>query len=67
VHFPFWIAPLQGRLVPIKDAHNDYCRTFMSQLKRQGFRVDLDDRNESMGLKTREAQVAKIPFLARGR
>jgi threonyl-tRNA synthetase len=60
--FPFWLSPVQARLVPIKDAHNDYCRDFMKQLKSMGFRVDLDDRNESMGLKTREAQIAKIPF-----
>jgi threonyl-tRNA synthetase len=60
--FPFWLSPVQARLVPIKDAHNDYCREFMRQLKSMGIRVDVDDRNESMGLKTREAQIAKIPF-----
>ena len=60
--FPFWLAPVQARLVPIKDPHNDYCREFLATLKRQGFRLDVDDRNESMGLKTREAQMAKIPF-----
>jgi threonyl-tRNA synthetase len=60
--FPFWLSPLQARIVPIKDPHNDYCREFMSELKRMGIRVDVDDRNESMGLKTREAQTAKIPF-----
>jgi threonyl-tRNA synthetase len=60
--FPFWLSPLQARLVPIKDAHNDYCFEFARELKSMGFRVDVDDRNESMGLKTREAQIAKIPF-----
>jgi threonyl-tRNA synthetase len=60
--FPFWLAPLQARIVPIKDTHNDYCREFMKKLKRLGYRTDIDDRNESMGLKTREAQMAKIPF-----
>lgn len=60
--FPFWLAPLQARLVPIKDSHNDYCHEFMKKLKSLGYRIDLDDRNESMGLKTREAQMAKIPF-----
>ncbi len=60
--FPFWLAPVQARLVPIKDAHNDYCFEFSRELKSMGFRVDVDDRNESMGLKTREAQIAKIPF-----
>jgi threonyl-tRNA synthetase len=60
--FPFWLAPVQARLVPIKDSHNDYAREFAKRLKGLGYRVDVDDRNESMGLKTREAQVAKIPF-----
>ena len=60
--FPFWLAPVQARVVPIKDIHNDYCRGFIKDLKKAGFRVDGDERNESMGLKTREAQMAKIPF-----
>lgn len=60
--FPFWLAPLQARIVPIKDDHNDYCHEFFRTLKNLGYRVDVDDRNESMGLKTREAQIAKIPF-----
>ena len=60
--FPFWLAPTQVRLVPIQDAHNDYCKAFAKKLKMMGIRVDIDDRNESMGLKTREAQMAKIPF-----
>ena len=60
--FPFWLAPVQARLVPIKDPHNDYAREFMKTLKQNGLRAEIDDRNESMGLKTREAQMAKIPF-----
>ena len=60
--FPFWLAPVQARLVPIKDTHVEFCREFAAKLKTLGIRVDIDDRNESMGLKTREAQVAKIPF-----
>jgi threonyl-tRNA synthetase len=60
--FPFWLAPVQARLVPIKDTHNDYAHEFAKKLKKLGYRVDVDDRNESMGLKTREAQTAKIPF-----
>jgi len=61
--FPFWLAPVQARLVPIKDLHNDYCREFQRRLRAElGLRLDIDDRNESMGLKTREAQTQKIPF-----
>jgi threonyl-tRNA synthetase len=60
--FPFWLAPVQARVVPIKADHNDYCFGFREELRKLGYRTDVDDRNESMGLKTREAQMAKIPF-----
>jgi threonyl-tRNA synthetase len=60
--FPFWLAPVQARIVPIGDQHKDYCFALRDELKRLGMRVDVDDRNESMGLKTREAQIQKIPF-----
>jgi threonyl-tRNA synthetase len=60
--FPFWLAPVQARIVPITDAHNTYAKDFMKKLKDMGLRIDLDDRNESMGLKTRESQIQKIPF-----
>lgn len=60
--FPFWIAPVQARVISIKDTHADYCNQFRNTLRSKGLRVELDDRNESMGLKTREAQIAKIPF-----
>ncbi|MEK7689686.1 MAG: His/Gly/Thr/Pro-type tRNA ligase C-terminal domain-containing protein [Bdellovibrionota bacterium] len=49
-------------MVPIKEPHVSFCREFQSRLTALGMRSDLDDRNESMGLKTREAQMAKIPF-----
>ena len=60
--FPFWLAPVQARIIPIKDAHAGYCHDFLKRLKMSGCRVELDARNESMGLKTRETQIAKIPF-----
>ena len=60
--FPFWLAPVQARLVPITDVHNEYARAFQKRLKQLGLRVDLDARNETMGMKTRDAQLAKIPF-----
>ncbi|MBI4924931.1 MAG: threonine--tRNA ligase [Bdellovibrio sp.] len=60
--FPFWLAPVQARIITIKDIHKPYCRDFFNTLKKYNLRVDLDARNESMGLKTREAQMEKIPF-----
>ncbi len=60
--FPFWLAPVQARVIPIKDPHLDYCKEFLEKLKLNHLRVEIDSRNESMGLKTREAQMSKIPF-----
>jgi len=61
--FPFWLAPVQCRLITIGDAHIEYCKEFGKKLQRLGIRFDLDDRNEKMGLKTREAQMQKIPLM----
>ena len=61
--FPFWLAPIQLRLIPIMEGHNDYCNEFAKTLRSHGIRVEIDDRNEKMGLKTREAQMQKIPLM----
>ncbi|MBS1960826.1 MAG: threonine--tRNA ligase [Bdellovibrionales bacterium] len=60
--FPFWLAPVQVRLMPVADQNKDYVREFAKELRSRGLRVDIDDRNESLGLKTREVQIQKIPF-----
>ena len=62
--FPFWLAPIQAVIVPVNSEHHlDHCKALYKELKRQGHRVKLDDRNESMGKKTRETQKAKVPFM----
>ncbi len=61
--FPFWLAPVQCRIIPITEAHNAYCQEFVRKLKGLGIRCEMDDRNEKMGLKTREAQMQKIPLM----
>jgi threonyl-tRNA synthetase len=62
--FPFWLAPEQAIIIPIKnELHLEAAQKLETILKRQGFRVRVDDRNESMGLKTRQAQTGKIPFM----
>ena len=60
---PFWCAPVQARFVPIHEGHIDYCKAAAEKLKALGLRVDVDDSNNRMGAKTREAQVQKIPFM----
>ena len=61
--FPFWLAPVQCRLIPITEVNNEYSAAFAKLLRQNGIRVELDDRNEKMGLKTREAQMQKIPLM----
>jgi threonyl-tRNA synthetase len=60
---PFWCAPVQARFVPINDSHVAFCKAAADRLKGLGLRVDVDDSNSSMGAKTREAQIQKIPFM----
>ena len=61
--FPLWFAPVQAKLIPIADRHNDYAREVMAQLKAAGLRVELDDSSERMNAKIRSAQIAKIPYM----
>ena len=62
--FPFWLAPEQAIIIPIKnELHLEAAQKLETTLKKMGFRVRVDDRNESMGLKTRQAQTGKIPFM----
>jgi len=61
--FPTWIAPVQARLLPITDAHAEFAKQAKAELARQGIRVEADVRNEKLGFKVREAQVAKIPYM----
>lgn len=61
--FPTWLAPKQVEIIPVNvDLHYDYARLVQDELKSQGVRVEIDDRNEKMGYKIREAQMQKIPY-----
>ena len=61
--FPTWLAPVQVKLLPIADAHNDYANEVKSKLEDVGIRVEVDERNEKIGYKIREAQLQKIPYM----
>jgi threonyl-tRNA synthetase len=61
--FPVWLAPVQVALIPIADRHVDYAREVAAELKAQGLRVQLDDGDERMNRKIRNAQVQKIPYM----
>ena len=61
--FPMWLAPTQVKLLPIADRHFDYAYDIKRQLEAKGMRVELDDRNEKIGYKIREARLQKVPYM----
>lgn len=61
--FPTWLAPVQIKVLPIVDKQVDYANDIANRLKNLGVRVEVDARNEKIGYKIREAQLAKIPYM----
>ncbi|WP_367925063.1 threonine--tRNA ligase [uncultured Ruthenibacterium sp.] len=61
--FPVWLAPEQVRMIPISEAHREYARKVAEELDNAGIRVTVDDRNEKMGYKIRQAQLEKVPYM----
>jgi threonyl-tRNA synthetase len=61
-NFPLWLAPVQVKIVTVTDQQLDYARKVSAELTAAGWRVELDERNEKLGYKIREAQLAKIPY-----
>ena len=61
--FPTWLAPVQVKILPITDRHMDYAFELKKKMFDLGLRVEVDDRNEKVGYKMREAQVKKIPYM----
>lgn len=61
--FPTWLAPVQAVLIPVsEEKHADYVYQIANTMKAKGFRVEVDERNEKMGYKIREAQTQKVPY-----
>ena len=61
--FPVWLAPVQVKILPISDNQKDYAEEVMKKLQNKGIRVELDDRQEKIGYKIREAQLSKVPYM----
>ena len=61
--FPMWLAPVQVKILPIADRHLDYAYDVKKQLEAKGIRIELDDRNEKIGYKIREARLQKVPYM----
>ncbi|HOQ59986.1 MAG TPA: threonine--tRNA ligase, partial [Vicinamibacterales bacterium] len=61
--FPLWIAPVQAAVLPIADRHAAYAAEVRDRLAAAGLRAELDDRQEKIGYKIREAQLQKVPYM----
>ena len=61
--FPAWLAPVQVKILPVTDRALDYAKELSDALDGQGFRVEMDDRNEKIGKKIREATLEKVPYM----
>jgi threonyl-tRNA synthetase len=61
--FPVWLAPVQAVVIPITDAHVDYAHQVARDLASDSVRIEVDERNERMNLKIRDAQLQKVPYM----
>ena len=61
--FPFWLAPVQVRVLPVGEAHFDAARALAERLQEVGYRVDVGEPTETIGKRIREAELEKIPFV----
>jgi threonyl-tRNA synthetase len=61
--FPTWLAPVQARVLPVSEKFIDYAGTVHQRLRAAGVRAELDDRNEKLGYRIRDAQVRKVPYM----
>ena len=62
-NFPLWLAPVQVKILPISDKFLDYAKTVLQDLKNADIRAEVDDRNEKIGKKIREAEMLKVPYM----
>jgi threonyl-tRNA synthetase len=61
--FPMWLSPVQAVIVPIADRHNEFCFEVGKRISEAGFRVEVNDSNDRMNAKIRQAQLQKIPYM----
>jgi threonyl-tRNA synthetase len=61
--FPTWLAPVQARVLPVSEKHAEYARAVHAKLRAAHVRAELDDRNEKLGYRIREAQLRKVPYM----
>jgi threonyl-tRNA synthetase len=62
-NFPLWLSPVQVKIIPVRENHNEYAKKISDELKAMNVRVDLDDSDEGMGKKIRAGKVNKVPYM----
>ena len=62
-HFPLWLAPEQAVIIPVSDKYLDYAKKVAAELEESDIRLEIDDRNETLGRKIRDNQLKKIPYM----
>ena len=58
-----WLSPVQVKILPISDSQLEYCQKVQKELMDKDIRVEIDERNEKIGYKIREAQIEKVPYM----
>ncbi len=61
--FPTWLSPIQTVILPISDKHQQYAQSVLNELKSAGIRAELNDKNESLSARIRDAQLQKVPYM----
>ena len=61
--FPFWLSPVQVRVIPVGEGHRESARALRGRIEADGYRVELDDRDETLGKRIRDAELEKVPFV----
>jgi len=61
--FPFWLAPVQARVIPVGENHRPQAGALRDRLAAEGYRAELDDRDETLGRRIRDAELEKVPFV----
>lgn len=61
--FPLWLSPVQVKVLPVSEKHNAYAESVLKKLKVAGLRAEVDDANESLGKKIRNAKTSKVPYI----
>ena len=61
--FPFWLSPVQVRVIPVGEGHRDAAEALRDRLDTEGYRVEVDDRDDTLGKRIRDAELEKVPFV----